>query len=79
MGKALSRRLAHEAAEKEVVRSAASNISGAERAKSEVVRRKDSESGEGSPSSSVGPSTPKKSRSLLAAETSARQRSYDAG
>ena len=74
MGKALSRRLAREAAEAEVVRSTASNTSDVERAKSEVVRRKDSGSSELSLSSSVGPSTPEKSRFLLAAETSVRQR-----
>ena len=79
MGKAMSRRPAREAAKAEVVMSAASKISDAERAKSEVVRRTDSESSEVSPSSSVGPSTPEKSRSLIAAETSARQRSSDVG
>ena len=57
MGKALSRRPAREVADAEVVSSAGSKISDAERAKSEVVRRKDSESSECSPSSSVGPST----------------------
>ena len=77
MVKALPMRLAREAPETEDVRSAASKISDAERAKSEVVRGKDSESSEVSPSSSVGPSTPEKSRSLIAAEISARQRSSD--
>ena len=73
MEKALSRRLAREAAESEVVRSAASKISYAERAKSDVVRQKDSEPSEVSPSTSVGPATPEKSSILLTAETVARE------